>query len=118
MSNQECKISRWQELKRQIRNLTPAEFHCKMVESPGAVLIDVRTPPEFESGSLPGAINLNYLDHAFWDRMEEMCPDKTYLVFCRTGRRSIRTCLLMQNGGFREVYNLDGGYVAWLEKMP
>ena len=39
-----------------------------------------------------------------------------YFIYCRSSRRSVRACTLMRNGGFQELYNMDGGLAAWTEK--
>lgn len=107
-----CVPKRWQALKRQLNNLSPEEFARYLQKVQGATLIDVRTPEEYERGCLPGAINISYLTPDLWDRLEQLDPTGCYLVYCRTERRSLRVCTLLQNGGYREVYNLDGGLLA------
>jgi rhodanese-related sulfurtransferase len=108
-----CAPKRWQALKRQLSNLSPQEFAQYLQKRQGATLIDVRTPEEYEQGYLPGAINISYLTPDLWDRLEQLDPNGQYFVYCRTERRSLRVCTLLKNGGFREVYNLDGGLLAW-----
>jgi len=108
-----CKITRWQLLKQQLNNLEPTAFREAIHCTPKAILLDVRTQQEYDQGALPGARHFNYLDYGFLDQLEQLDKEATYLVYCRTGRRSIRTCTLMQNGGFRHVFNLDGGLLAW-----
>jgi len=124
MDNQEsnikvtvCKTPRWQMLKAHIQNLNPTGFKEKIAAESDAILIDVRTPEEHEVNSLPNSLNINYLGDGFWEQIEALDPAKTYLVYCRTGRRSLRACTLMKNGGFdnKKVYNLDGGMSAWEE---
>lgn len=113
-----CKIKRWDILKRELNNFSPEEFMQAMEKQSGAVLLDCRTSSEFEHSRLDGALNIDYLDYSFLDKMDALDPKKTYLVYCRTGRRSVRTCMLMKNGGFSNVYNLDGGLVALREFDP
>ena len=108
-----CRVTRWQLLKQQLNHLEPAAFRKAIENDPQAILLDVRTDAEYAQGALPGARHLNYLDYGFLDRLETLDKETTYLVYCRTGRRSIRTCLLMQNSGFRRVFNLEGGLSAW-----
>lgn len=112
-----CKTPRWQLLKSEIHNLNPEEFKTKMESISNTVLIDVRTPEEHNVNALSNSLNINYLGEGFWDKIEELDPTKTYLVYCRTGRRSLRACTLMKNGGFdkEKVFNLDGGMAAWEE---
>ena len=109
-----CKINRWVHLKTQLKNLSPQEFKIAIEENPDAVILDCRTNEEFTYGRIKGAINFDYLTNNFIGEMEKLNPNKTYLVYCRSERRSLRTCTLLQNGGFQKVFNLDGGLVNWL----
>lgn len=117
MENQSCKTNRWRQLKAQLNNLAPHAFAAMIEQHPQAILIDVRTAGEQVTGALPGAIPLDYLAYDFIDRLEELDPQATYLVYCRSGRRSIRACTLMKNSGFTQVYNLDGGLNLWPETL-
>ena len=115
MKSETCKISRWQMLKTKLQNLTPEEFRSLAPNTENAVIIDVRTKQEYMQGHLYDAINIDYLSYDFWDRIESLDTEKIYFVYCRSGRRSMRTCTLMHNGGFPNVFNLDGGLNAWEE---
>lgn len=112
-----CRLNRWEMLKKQLKNLSPSEFLAMKKEHPNAILIDCRVPKEFATGYLEGAKNMDYFGEAFYDQLEELDSDAIYLVYCRSGRRSLRTCTLMQNSGFQQVYNLDGGLKAWFEEL-
>ncbi len=81
--------------------------------------MDVRTPDEFIMGHIDGAVNIDYLSGDFWEQIELLDASKDIFVYCRTERRSIRTCTLMRNGGFDndKVFNLEGGYSLWLEDL-
>lgn len=113
MESDTCKISRWQILKSQLNNLTPEEFRTLASKTKNAVVIDVRTHQEYLQGHLFDAINIDYLSYDFWDSIEKLDPEKIYFIYCRSGRRSVRTCTLMNNGGFSHVFNLDGGMNVW-----
>lgn len=115
MTPEVCEIPRWQQLKRQLNNFNPADFKAALADTPNAVLIDVRTKVEYNAGHIPGAVNIDYLSYDFWDRMEQLDPERTYFIYCRTARRSVRTCTLMRNGGFKKIYHLDGGWNLWSE---
>lgn len=116
MSN-ECKISRWTLAKQTLNNLSPQAFQEFLVENPNAVLLDCRTPDEFEFGRLKNATNFDYLSRDMVGQIDKLDPEKTYLVYCRSERRSIRTCVLLRNGGIKKVYNLDGGLIAWVDEF-
>jgi len=114
-----CKTPRWQNLKAQLNNLNPKLFMSKLKSSEDCVIIDVRTPEEFNSGHISKAINISYLSEDFWDRLKAYSPTKYFFIYCRSGRRSIRACTLMRNGGFdnNHIFNLDGGYSLFLQEM-
>ena len=109
-----CNVNRWQILKERLNNLNPAEFESLYQKADNAYLIDVRTEAEFFNEALDNAINISYLSEDFWDRIEQLDPSKPCFIYCQTGRRSVRTCVLMINGGFNKnlIFNLDGGLRA------
>ena len=109
MEQEFCEISRWDLLKKQLNNLDGKAFQQAIEEWKDATLIDVRRPGEFAIDALPNAINMDYLGEGFYDQLDQLDPKARYLVYCRSGRRSLRTCVLMQNSGFENIYNLDGG---------
>lgn len=111
---QVCEVPRWQRLKAQLNNLKRSDFVRLYQQTPGAVLLDVRTPQEYENYHLEGATLVDYLSEAFLDQLDEMDKNTTYFVYCQSARRSIRTCTLLRNSGFEKVYNLEGG----LNELP
>lgn len=76
----------------------------------GAVLVDVRSPTEFASGTIPGAINLPL--EQLRERAGDL-PDARLIVHCQVGQRGHTAARLLTQLG-RDVQNLDGGYVTWL----
>jgi rhodanese-related sulfurtransferase len=93
-------------------NLSGREFKEKFLATPGAVLIDVRTPGEFRSGSIKGARNIDIMSATFASTINTLDKDKTYFMFCRTGNRSGQACTFMAKQGFK-VYNLAGTPNDW-----
>ena len=88
-----------------------------IVASPPAdlVLLDIRTPEEFAAGHLAGAINIDYYANDFEDRLSDLNRDVPYVMYCNSGNRSANALPVMDSLGFQEVYELDGGIVAWFE---
>ncbi len=80
--------------------------------NPDFIIIDVRTPQEFSDGHLEDAINLNFNSDTFREELEKLDKDKTYLIYCRSGNRSASAAAIMQELGFREVYDM-GGIIDW-----
>lgn len=119
-NDKSCKTPRWRMLKSKLNNLSADEFGNKSKLHEDAILIDVRTRSEYLSGHMPSAINIDYLADDFWDRIEALDGEKTYFIYCRSGRRSIRVCTLMRNGGFQKekIFNLDKGFADWIAQSP
>lgn len=110
------------EARRLIREVTPSGFHASRGD---AVLIDVREPAEFDTGHIPGAINIprgvlefqvdahpavaNVSDPALSHK------ERPLVVVCRTGGRSALSTVNLQRLGFADVRSLAGGVNAWGE---
>jgi len=89
-----------------------------VAEHADAIIVDVRTPAEFEMSHIPGAINVDVQDDNFAALVQQLDKDKTYVVHCTknpAGGRSSRALETLQQLGFRNLYNLEGGYIAWQE---
>jgi rhodanese-related sulfurtransferase len=79
------------------------------------VILDVRTPEEFAEGHLEGAIMIDFYEDDFADQIADLDPDVPYLVYCRSGNRSGQTAAIMEELGFADVSDVDGGIVSWFD---
>jgi len=115
--NNACKTPRWRLLQAQLNNLDATEFKAK-IAAEQVQIVDVRTEQEFETSHIKDAIPINYFEEEFWDKIERLDKSKISLIYCRSGRRSIRVCTLMKNGGFDpdKLFNLRGGMIEWMEQ--
>ena len=77
------------------------------------VILDIRTPDEFNSGRIADSINLDFYESNFASELDKLDKDKTYFVYCNSGNRSGNAMGTMRDLGFTEVYDLDGGIQAW-----
>ena len=94
------------------QHLNPEEFKAMM--SDDVVILDVRTASETDMGIIPGALTQFDIHESDFDqKIEDLDPDKTYLVYCRSGVRSVHACEKMAALGFAHLYNLRGGIIAW-----
>ncbi len=93
-------------------NLDAREFLTKANTSSDAVLLDVRTIGEFNGGNIDGAINIDFFDSKFEERVGKLDKGKVYFVYCRSGQRSANACRVMHNLGFEKLYNMAGGVMA------
>lgn len=97
-------------------NVTPAEARDLISENKGNdsfVILDVRTAAEYTSGHLPDAINIDVESGHFEDDIAGLVKDDIYLVYCRSGRRSVDASEIMVEQGFSNVYNMTSGINEW-----
>lgn len=110
------------EARAKIREVAPGAFHAAVAD---AVIIDVREPSEFETGHIPGAINIprgvlefqvdahpavaNVSDPALSHK------ERPIVVVCRTGGRAALSAVNLQRLGFADVRSIAGGVLAWGE---
>lgn len=80
-------------------------------DSSKQMLLDVRTPAEFSTGSMPGAVNIPLAN--LRRRLDELPRDKQIVVFCRVGLIAYNAARVLQAHGFTNHYNLSGGYETW-----
>lgn len=99
--------------KKNYENLSATAFKQMMKDHPEAVILDVRTAPEFKQGALPKAKNIDLMDAQFSQKINALDKTKPYLVYCRSGNRSGSACKFMGENGFTQVYNLAGGMMGW-----
>jgi len=78
------------------------------ISADGAVILDVRTPEEFATGHVEGAININYRAGDFEKRVAELDRDTRYVVYCRSGNRSGKSIQIMEKVGFKNLQNAGG----------
>jgi phage shock protein E len=76
------------------------------------ILVDVRTPEEFNTGHIAGSININVETLA--NRLDEIPEDQPIVVYCRSGNRSATAANILVNAGFSPVYDL-GGIQTWVD---
>lgn len=95
--------------------MTPNEIKeaVRQVKAGGANLVDVRTPEEYETEHAQGAINFDsrLIESG---QVPDLDKDKPVYLYCVSGGRAGRSKLVMENKGFKEVYNL-GGLLDWIQ---
>ena len=100
-----------------IPNIKPEEFEQILRTGEQAILLDVRTKSEYESGHIPNAVNINLQSMEFKKRIKELDRSAKYLVYCRSGRRSMAACKAMHHAGIKNTINLKGGILKWHKEI-
>jgi rhodanese-related sulfurtransferase len=99
-------------------NMDVLDFSKKITES-GVVILDVRTPGEFAEGYIEGAQMIDFQGGSFETEIASLDKNATYAVYCRSGNRSGQAVKIMQDAGFPNLFNLEGGVIDWANQgMP
>lgn len=88
-------------------------FKSKLATITTPQLIDVRTPQEFNGGTLDNAINMDFRSQNLENQLNTLDKTKPVFIFCQAGGRSGKCYQKMKKMGFSEVYDMEGGYSAW-----
>lgn len=97
-----------------VKKLGPDEWQ-KQATASGTVIIDVRTPDEFKEDHIVGAVNMDYLSDEIMELIEEMNKETAYAIYCKGGMRSGQVAEQMIKTGIKNVYDLEGGILAWIK---
>jgi len=97
-----------------LQNIKVTEIAKLKVDNPDLVILDVRTAKEIIGGKIDeNAIEIDFKEDSFEKKINDLDRNKTYLVYCKSGGRSSKTANMMLMAGFKNVYNLEGGYSDW-----
>jgi rhodanese-related sulfurtransferase len=99
-----------------VKTISPIHFKALLDRhraDPNVVLLDVRTPKEFQDGHIQGALLLDFYSGDYEERIKALDRDKTYLIYCRSGNRSAKSLAIFEKLGFQRAYHLDTGVIGW-----
>ena len=95
------------------KRISKSEFKEKMDSLEEYQLVDVRTPGEYQGGTIDNAVNIDYTSSDFEVRINELDKSTPVLIFCQAGGRSTKALKVFEQNGFEVVYELEGGYGNW-----
>ncbi len=93
-------------------NLNATEVKQLTASDQDIIVLDVRTPYEFQDGHLEGAINIDYTSPDFEQEIARLDTAATYLLYCKSGNRSSRATAVMKRHLFNNIYNATVGFDA------
>lgn len=89
------------------------EFNETLKKTKDAILLDVRTPQEYSEKHLEGSLNVDFNGNAFDSEIDKLDKSKTVFIYCLSSGRSTSAAEILVKKGFKNIYNLDGGILAW-----
>jgi rhodanese-related sulfurtransferase len=93
-------------------SVTPQQVREMQAQKSAALyVLDVRTPEEFASGHVPGAVNIPYDQVA--SRLAEVPKDKEVVLYCRSGRRAGLAAAELEKAGYQDLQLMQGDMPAW-----
>jgi sulfur-carrier protein adenylyltransferase/sulfurtransferase len=95
-----------------IPTMTVRTLSGRIAHGEDLFILDVRQPEEYEESSIPGSVLIPLAE--LRERLDEVPRDREIIVHCKAGGRSARALKLLQEEGFDNVINVDGGMDAWL----
>ncbi len=115
-----CESDKAPEQSSVLQTVSPQEFAQKWNEmsKADAVLIDVRTIGEYDTGHYDGARMIDFYSPNFKAELAKMDRNKQYFIYCRSGSRSGQSLQIMRELGFTNVYDLAGGIIGAGEILP
>ncbi|HET6763769.1 MAG TPA: molybdopterin-synthase adenylyltransferase MoeB [Longimicrobiaceae bacterium] len=101
----------------ELPTMAPRELSARLANGEPLTVVDVREPHEWE------IVNLAEHDATLiplgqvGERMGELDPSARIVVHCKMGGRSAKAVKQLREAGFRDVWNLEGGILAWAEQV-
>ena len=84
------------------------------LSNPDFIILDIRTPREFEAGHIDGARNMDVYAQSFAQAFKSLDREKTYLIYCRSGNRSRQLMGAVEKMRFKKVFHIRSGLVDWV----
>ena len=96
-----------------IEQVDSQTYKEKINATTNPLIIDVRTPAEFNMGHIEGAVNVNYFSWRFRSKVKALGPKERVFVYCASAKRSTLAAQIMAKLGFNHIIDLAGGYQKW-----
>jgi glyoxylase-like metal-dependent hydrolase (beta-lactamase superfamily II)/rhodanese-related sulfurtransferase len=99
--------------KKSVEQVTVQQVDQLRKTVPRTQFVDVRRPMEHAGGHAPGTINLSL--NRLSEEIEKLDPSRPTYVICQGGYRSSIGTSILENAGFKEIYNVTGGTAEWIK---
>lgn len=100
------------------KSVNATEFKTTIIKTDDAQILDVRTPSEYANGKIADAKNIDWNGNSFDSEVATLDKTKPVFVYCLSGGRSKKAVNHLVELGFKNVIELEGGYMAWEKANP
>lgn len=97
----------------QVKKVNSTEVSQMIAQDTSYVVLDVRTPDEFNAGHIEGAVNIDVTQSDAFMHLDKLNPNAKYIVHCNSNNRSKIAIDYMKENGFKTIYNMQDGYQGW-----
>jgi len=98
--------------KEKFRNIDIIEFH-EIASASNITILDVRTSQERAHGYINNSTHIDFYDDSFLDKVNLLNKENPIYIYCKVGGRSTKVSEKITELGFKEIYNLEGGFISW-----
>lgn len=99
-----------------LETVEPEAAATIIADEPETIVLDIRTPEEYNEGVIEGAVNIDFYDADFAEQLDTLDKDASYVVYCRSDNRSGQAMDTFADLGFQQVTEIDGGIVNWYDQ--
>ncbi len=96
-----------------LETVSPNVAATVIADESDEIIIDIRTPQEYNQGFIEGAINIDFYSPTFSDDLDALDKTVQYVVYCRSGNRSGQAMGMFKDLGFTNITEIDGGIENW-----
>jgi len=97
-----------------IKSMNAKELKAKLDAGEKIVLVDCREQEEWDEAHIPNAIFIPL--STFQENFNKLDPNAQIVMQCRSGKRSLTACQILQENDYEDLTNLEGGILDWKEQ--
>ena len=97
----------------EIKVISPEEVYDAVRDNQNLKLVDVRTQDEYGEDHLKTAQNICVTDDDFKEKVAKLDKNEPIYLYCRSGKRSAKAAQILKEMGFKEIYDMEGGFLNW-----
>ena len=94
-------------------DITVEEAKSLIESNVSLIILDVRTPEEYDSGHIKEAILIPISE--LEGRLDELSKEEELLIYCRTGNRSTNSVNILKANGYTKIFHMNNGITAWIQ---